>query len=87
MNIIVTDSYAVTVTLPRVRQLNVNYDSYGSYAILHTSLKIASVTSSQVILNGPKDWDDWLEIIRTTAIGADIWSLINPNVGTPEVLI
>ncbi len=48
---------------------------------------MTSVTSSQVILNGPKDWDNWLEIIRTTAIGADIWSLINPNIGTPVVLI
>jgi hypothetical protein len=26
-----------------------------------------------------KDWDDWIEVIRTAALGADIWDLINPN--------
>jgi hypothetical protein len=33
----------------------------------------------QIILNGMKDWDDWIEIIHTTALGADIWVYINPN--------
>lgn len=26
-----------------------------------------------------KDWDDWIEVIHTTALGADIWDCINPN--------
>jgi hypothetical protein len=26
-----------------------------------------------------KDWDDWIEVIRMTTLGADIWDLINPN--------
>jgi hypothetical protein len=26
-----------------------------------------------------KDWDDWIEVIHTTALGADIWDHINPN--------
>jgi hypothetical protein len=36
-------------------------------------------TSTQITLNGIKDWDDWIEVIRTAALGADIWDLINPS--------
>ena len=32
-----------------------------------------------------KDWDDWIEVIRTTALGADIWDLIDP--GKPKASI
>jgi hypothetical protein len=35
-------------------------------------------TSTQIILNG-MDWGDRIEVIRTTALGADIWDLIDPN--------
>jgi hypothetical protein len=35
--------------------------------------------STQIILNGMKDWDDGIKVIWTTALGADIWDLINPN--------
>jgi hypothetical protein len=45
-----------------------------------------STTTSRVILNGMEDWDDWIEVIRAAAIGADIWDLINPNSGIPKVL-
>ena len=30
-----------------------------------------------ITLNGPSDWDDWLEVIKTTAIGGEIWELVN----------
>ena len=36
-------------------------------------------TSTQIILNGMKDWDDWIEVICTTALGADIWDHIDPD--------
>ena len=36
-------------------------------------------TATQVILNGMKDWDDWIEVIRKTALSADIWDLIDPD--------
>jgi len=32
-----------------------------------------------------KDWDDWIEVIRTTALGADIWELINPNKSKAQI--
>ncbi len=42
-------------------------------------------TSTQIILNGMKDWDDWIELIRTAALGADIWDLINPDKTQTEI--
>jgi hypothetical protein len=42
-------------------------------------------TATQIILNGMKDWDDWIEVIRTAALGADIWDLINPNKSKTQV--
>jgi hypothetical protein len=32
-----------------------------------------------------KDWDDWVEVIRTAALGADIWDLINPNKSKTQI--
>jgi hypothetical protein len=26
-----------------------------------------------------KDWDDWIEVIRTTALSANVWENIDPN--------
>ena len=31
-----------------------------------------------ITLNGPSDWDDWLAVIKTIAIGVEIWESINP---------
>ena len=42
-------------------------------------------TSTQITLNGMKDWDDWIEVIRTAALGADIWDLINPSKSTTSI--
>ena len=36
-------------------------------------------TSTQITLNVMKDWDDWIEVIHTAALGVDIWDLINPS--------
>jgi hypothetical protein len=33
-----------------------------------------------------KDWDDWIEVIRTTALAADIWDIINPNKSAANIL-
>ena len=40
-----------------------------------------SATGQRVVitLNGLSDWDDWLEVIKTTAIGGEIWELVNPE--------
>jgi hypothetical protein len=32
-----------------------------------------------VILNGKEDWDEWIELIKTAAIGAKIWEYVNPE--------
>ena len=42
-------------------------------------------TSTQIILNGMKDWDDWIEVICKAALAADIWDLINPSKPQTEI--
>ena len=32
-----------------------------------------------IILNGPNDWNEWLEVIRTKAIGGKIWEFVDPS--------
>ena len=40
----------------------------------------APTTQKTVItLNGTSDWDDWLAVIKTIAIGVEIWESINPS--------
>jgi hypothetical protein len=38
-----------------------------------------ATTKTQVILAGPDDWDEWIEIVQTTTRKADIWNLVNPS--------
>jgi len=33
-----------------------------------------------VILNSSTDWDEWLEIVKTKAIGGEIWSFVDPAI-------
>jgi hypothetical protein len=40
------------------------------------------MTSSQkstVILSSPSDWDEWLEIIKTKAVGGEVWKFVDPT--------
>ena len=52
-----------------------------------------------VILNSSTDWDEWLKIVKTKAIGGEIWSLVDlaieknklpslkqPNIPTAETV-
>ena len=32
-----------------------------------------------VVLKTADDWDEWVEIIKSAAIGLEVWDLINPN--------
>jgi len=32
-----------------------------------------------IILNGPSDWDEWIEIVKTKAIEGEIWSYVDPS--------
>jgi len=38
-----------------------------------------ATTKTPVILAGPDDWDEWIEIVQTTTRKADIWNLVNPS--------
>ena len=44
-------------------------------------------TSTQVILNGMKDWDDWMGVIRTMALGADVWDTLDPNKSEQDIKV
>lgn len=37
---------------------------------------------TSVILASQNDWDEWIEVVKSIAIGDDIWEFINPD--TPE---
>ena len=33
-----------------------------------------------IILSSPSDWDEWLEVLKTKAIGGKIWQFVDPSV-------
>jgi phospholipase C len=39
-----------------------------------------------VILNGPMDWDEWLEAVKTKSVGK-FWDFVNPNTNKAELPI
>jgi hypothetical protein len=32
-----------------------------------------------IILQGPSNWDKWIEVIKTACIKGDIWEYVNPE--------
>jgi len=40
---------------------------------MSTSQKIS------VTLNGPSDWDEWIEVIKTLALAGKVWDYIDPS--------
>ena len=42
-------------------------------------------TRSTIILNGSRDWDNWLEMVKSASLRADVWAFVNPN--TPANLL
>jgi hypothetical protein len=40
-----------------------------------------------VILNGPMDWDEWLEVVKKKSVGGKIWDFVNPNTNKDELPI
>ena len=38
-----------------------------------------------IILNGPNDWDEWLEVIKTKAVGGRIWEFVDPRTNKDEL--
>ena len=39
-----------------------------------------------VVLTSQKNWDEWIEVIKTSAITSDIWNLVNPAIANPSIL-
>jgi hypothetical protein len=51
-------------------------------------MSITSQHSTQrvaIILNGPNDWDEWIGVIKSKAIGNKIWEYINPSTVKDEL--
>ena len=42
-------------------------------------MSVLTIQKTVITLNGPSDWDDWLVVIKTIAIGVEIWDSINPS--------
>jgi hypothetical protein len=40
-----------------------------------------------IILNGPNDWDEWIGVIKSKAIGNKIWEYINSSTAKDELSI
>jgi hypothetical protein len=46
---------------------------------------MTSTQKSTVILSNPSDWDEWLEIIKTKAVGGEVWRFIDPAIAKDEL--
>jgi hypothetical protein len=46
---------------------------------------MTSPQKSTVILSNPSDWDEWLEIIKTNAVGGKVWKFIDPVLAKDEL--
>ena len=46
---------------------------------------MTSPQKSTVILSNPSDWDEWLEIIKTKAVGGEVWKFIDPAIAKDEL--
>ena len=40
------------------------------------------ITRTRIFLNGPKDWDEWIMLLESSALRYDIWQYVNP--ATPK---
>jgi hypothetical protein len=38
-----------------------------------------------IVLTGPNDWDEWIEVIKTKAEAGKIWEYVNPSKAKEEV--
>ncbi len=43
-----------------------------------------ATSRTPVILGGPKDWEEWLEIIKTLSMRTDIWKFVDPSVSESQ---
>jgi hypothetical protein len=59
------------------------YKAYTAYTA--STPTMTSTQKSTVILSNPSDWDEWLEIIKTKAVGGEVWRFIDPAIAKDEL--
>ena len=47
----------------------------------------ANVQLTTIILTGPNDWDEWLEVVKTKAEAGKVWDFVNPAVLKEELRV
>ncbi|ELR03061.1 hypothetical protein GMDG_05905 [Pseudogymnoascus destructans 20631-21] len=48
---------------------------------------MATLQKVGVVLANPKDWDEWLETIKTASMKTGVWGYINPALDDPPILV
>ncbi|ELR01893.1 hypothetical protein GMDG_05075 [Pseudogymnoascus destructans 20631-21] len=48
---------------------------------------MATLQKVGVVLTNPKDWDEWLETIKTASMKTGVWGYINPALADPPILV
>ena len=44
-----------------------------------------STTRSQVVLSSSEDWDKWIELIKTAALKAKVWTFVDPDTSKQQL--
>ena len=45
---------------------------------------MATTSKTTVILAGPDDWDEWLELVKTSVLKSKIWDYVNLELDQDE---
>jgi hypothetical protein len=45
-----------------------------------------SIVKTQIFLNGPKDWDEWIMLLKFVALNSDVWKYVNPETPLDKLL-
>jgi hypothetical protein len=43
------------------------------------STSSSSIVKTQIFLNRPKDWDEWIMLLKFAAVNSDVWKYVNPE--------
>jgi hypothetical protein len=52
-----------------------------------SSTNTQSTVRTAIILSGPSDWDEWLEVVKTKAQAGKIWEYVNPSKAKDELKV
>ncbi|OAF57418.2 hypothetical protein VC83_04678 [Pseudogymnoascus destructans] len=48
---------------------------------------MATLQKAGVVLTSPRDWDEWIETIKTASMKAGVWGYIDPSIEDPPTLL